>query len=48
LFGYAFATLISIGAVLLEGMTFRRYSDWSEVARLLIYCLFEQFRAIAD
>ena len=43
LFGYAFATLISIGSVLLEEMTFRRYSDWREVARLLIYCLFEHF-----
>jgi hypothetical protein len=35
LFGYAFATLISIGAVLLEEMAFRRYSDWREIARLL-------------
>jgi cellulose synthase/poly-beta-1,6-N-acetylglucosamine synthase-like glycosyltransferase len=43
LFGYAFATLISIGSVLLEEMTFRRYSDWREVARLLVYCLFEHF-----
>jgi len=43
LFGYAFATLISIGSVLLEEMTFRRYSDWREVARLLIYCFFEHF-----
>ncbi|MGA2744132.1 MAG: glycosyltransferase family 2 protein, partial [Candidatus Sulfotelmatobacter sp.] len=43
LFGYAFATLISIGSVLLEEMTVRRYSDWREVARLLLYCLFEHF-----
>ena len=43
LFGYAFATLISIGSVLLEEMTYRRYSDWREVARLLLYCLFEHF-----
>jgi len=43
LFGYAFATLISIGSVLLEEMTVRRYGDWNEVARLLIYCLFEHF-----
>src|SRR5436853_6255469 len=35
IFGYAFATLISIGSVLLEEMTYRRYSDWREVARLL-------------
>ena len=43
IFGYAFATLISIGSVLLEEMTSRRYSDWREVARLLLYCLFEHF-----
>jgi cellulose synthase/poly-beta-1,6-N-acetylglucosamine synthase-like glycosyltransferase len=43
LFGYTFATLISIGSVLLEEMTFRRYNNWYEVARLLIYCLFEHF-----
>ncbi|HMH05266.1 MAG TPA: glycosyltransferase family 2 protein, partial [Terriglobales bacterium] len=43
LFGYTFATLISIGSVLLEEMTFRRYNNWQEVARLLIYCLFEHF-----
>jgi cellulose synthase/poly-beta-1,6-N-acetylglucosamine synthase-like glycosyltransferase len=43
LFGYAFATLISIGSVLLEEMTVRRYGDWDEVARLLVYCLFEHF-----
>jgi len=43
LFGYAFATLISIGSVLLEEMTYRRYSSWREVARLLLFCLFEHF-----
>ncbi|HYL16495.1 MAG TPA: glycosyltransferase family 2 protein [Terriglobales bacterium] len=43
IFGYAFATLISIGSVLLEEMTYRRYSDWQEVARLLFYCLVEHF-----
>jgi cellulose synthase/poly-beta-1,6-N-acetylglucosamine synthase-like glycosyltransferase len=43
LFGYAFATLISIGSVLLEEMTFRRYSDWREVSRLLLFCLLEHF-----
>lgn len=42
-FGYAFATLISIGSVLLEEMTYRRYSRSREVARLLLYCLFEHF-----
>lgn len=43
LFGYAFATLISIGSVLLEEMTYRRYNKTREVARLLVYCLFEHF-----
>lgn len=43
LFGYAFATVISIGSVLLEEMTYRRYSEWREVARLLLFCLFEHF-----
>jgi len=43
IFGYAFATLISIGSVLLEEMTYRRYGDWREVARLLLYCLLEHF-----
>jgi cellulose synthase/poly-beta-1,6-N-acetylglucosamine synthase-like glycosyltransferase len=41
LFGYAFATLISVGSVLLEEMNYRRYSSWLDVAWLLIYCLFE-------
>ena len=43
IFGYAFATLISIGSVLLEEMTYRRYSGWREVARLLLHCLLEHF-----
>ena len=43
IFGYAFATLISIGSVLLEEMTYRRYGNWREVARLLLYCLLEHF-----
>jgi cellulose synthase/poly-beta-1,6-N-acetylglucosamine synthase-like glycosyltransferase len=42
-FGYAFATLISIGSVLLEEMTYRRYNDWREVALLLLYCMAEHF-----
>lgn len=41
LFGYAFATLISVGSVLLEEMNYRRYSSWRDVAWLLTYCLFE-------
>lgn len=43
IFGYAFATMISIGSVLLEEMTYRRYSDWREVARLLLFCMVEHF-----
>jgi hypothetical protein len=43
LFGYAFATMISVGAVLLEEMNYRRYTDLREVARLLLYCLVEHF-----
>jgi cellulose synthase/poly-beta-1,6-N-acetylglucosamine synthase-like glycosyltransferase len=41
IFSYAFATLISIGSVLLEEMTYRRYANWREVGRLLFFCLFE-------
>jgi cellulose synthase/poly-beta-1,6-N-acetylglucosamine synthase-like glycosyltransferase len=43
MFSYAFATLISIGSVLLEEMTYRRYSSWREVGRLLFFCLLEHF-----
>jgi cellulose synthase/poly-beta-1,6-N-acetylglucosamine synthase-like glycosyltransferase len=43
IFGYAFATLISIGSVLLEELTYRRYANWREVGRLLLFCLFEHF-----
>ncbi len=43
IFGYAFATMISVGSVLLEEMTYRRYSQLREVARLLLYCLLEHF-----
>jgi cellulose synthase/poly-beta-1,6-N-acetylglucosamine synthase-like glycosyltransferase len=41
IFGYAFATIISIGAVLQEELTYKRYSDWQDVARLVTYCFFE-------
>ena len=41
IYGYAFATLISIGAVVQEEITFRRYHRWTDVARLLLYCLAE-------
>ncbi|MGO9864107.1 MAG: glycosyltransferase family 2 protein [Terriglobales bacterium] len=41
LFGYTFATMISVGSVVLEEMNYRRYGSWREVAWLLTYCLFE-------
>ena len=43
LFGYAFATVISIGSVLQEEVTYKRYNDWQDVVRLLSYCFFEHF-----
>jgi cellulose synthase/poly-beta-1,6-N-acetylglucosamine synthase-like glycosyltransferase len=43
LFGYAFATMISIGSVLQEELTYRRYNDWQDVARLVSYCFLEHF-----
>lgn len=43
LFGYAFATVISIGSVLQEEITYKRYNDWKDVVRLVSYCFFEHF-----
>lgn len=43
IFGYAFATLLSIGSVVQEEVTYRRYGRWTEVARLLLYCFAEHF-----
>jgi cellulose synthase/poly-beta-1,6-N-acetylglucosamine synthase-like glycosyltransferase len=43
LFGYGFATLISIGSVLQEELTYKRYNDWQDVARLISYCFLEHF-----
>ena len=43
IFGYAFATVISIGSVLQEELTYKRYNDWQDVARLLSYCFLEHF-----
>ena len=43
LFGYAFATVISIGSVLQEEITYKRYNDWQDVARLVSYCFLEHF-----
>ncbi len=41
LFGYAFATVISIGSVLQEELTYKRYNDWQDVVRLVTYCFLE-------
>jgi cellulose synthase/poly-beta-1,6-N-acetylglucosamine synthase-like glycosyltransferase len=41
LFGFFFATMISIGAVMLEEITYRRYNDWREVAKLILTCFLE-------
>jgi cellulose synthase/poly-beta-1,6-N-acetylglucosamine synthase-like glycosyltransferase len=43
LFGYAFATVISIGSVLQEEITYKRYNDWQDVMRLVSYCFLEHF-----
>jgi cellulose synthase/poly-beta-1,6-N-acetylglucosamine synthase-like glycosyltransferase len=43
IFGYAFATMISIGSVLQEELTYKRYNDWQDVARLVGYCFLEHF-----
>jgi cellulose synthase/poly-beta-1,6-N-acetylglucosamine synthase-like glycosyltransferase len=43
IFGYAFATVISLGAVLQEELTYKRYNDWKDVARLVSYCFLEHF-----
>jgi cellulose synthase/poly-beta-1,6-N-acetylglucosamine synthase-like glycosyltransferase len=43
LFGYAFATVISIGSVLQEEITYKRYNDWQDVFRLISYCFLEHF-----
>ncbi len=43
IFGYAFATMISIGSVLLEEITYRRYNDWKDVTKLILCCFAEHF-----
>jgi len=42
-FGYGFATVISIGSVLQEELTYKRYDDWQDVVRLVSYCFLEHF-----
>src|SRR5947208_1426872 len=41
IFGYAFATVISIGSVLQEEITYKRYNDWNDVVRIVIDSVFE-------
>ncbi|HEV2314456.1 MAG TPA: glycosyltransferase family 2 protein [Candidatus Acidoferrales bacterium] len=43
IYGYLFAAMISVGAVLQEEITYRRYNDWRDVAWLILYCFLEQF-----
>ncbi len=43
IFGYAFATMLSIGSVMLEEITYRRYNRWLDMVRLVTYCIFEHF-----
>jgi len=43
IYGYLFAAMISVGAVLQEEITYRRYNDWRDVAWLMFYCFLEQF-----
>ncbi|HKS81571.1 MAG TPA: glycosyltransferase [Candidatus Acidoferrales bacterium] len=43
IYGYAFATMISIGSVLQEEITYKRYNDWKDVAKLVSYCFLEHF-----
>jgi len=43
IFGYVFATVISISCVVQEEITYRRYNDWQDVLRLISYCFLEHF-----
>lgn len=43
IYGHLFAAMISVGAVLQEELTYRRYNDWRDVAWLMLYCFLEQF-----
>jgi cellulose synthase/poly-beta-1,6-N-acetylglucosamine synthase-like glycosyltransferase len=43
LFGYAFATVISIGSVVQEEITYRRYNDWRDITTLVLFCFLEHF-----
>ena len=39
--------MISIGSVLLEEITYRRYSRWQDVARLIGYCFLARTLSLA-
>jgi hypothetical protein len=43
LLGYLFGTLISIGSVVIEEMTYHRYNDPKDLVRLLGACFLEHF-----
>jgi cellulose synthase/poly-beta-1,6-N-acetylglucosamine synthase-like glycosyltransferase len=43
LFGYLFGTMISIGSVVIEEMTYHRYNDPRDLLRLLGACFLEHF-----
>ncbi len=43
IFGHAFATLLSIGSVLQEELTFRRYNQWRDAVLLVCFCFLEHF-----
>jgi len=43
LFGYLFGTLISIGSVVIEEMSYHRYNDPRDLVRLLGACFLEHF-----
>lgn len=43
IFGYAFATAISLAAVLQEEFIHKRYNQWKDVAKLIAFCFLEHF-----
>ena len=43
LFGYLFGTLISIGSVVIEEMTYHRYNESRDLSRLILSCFLEHF-----
>lgn len=43
LFGYLFGTLISVGSIVIEEMTYHRYNDPRDLARLILACFLEHF-----